>query len=118
MNNDMNDAQGRAKIETVPAALLDIHQRLLEDGATWRADLPFSAIRATQELAEQTASQGRKIDRDGHMPVMTQPPTSPQRDVTWTRRLVASAAIIVVVGLLGALFVTFARGRADTHLTS
>ena len=118
MNNDMNDAQGRAKTETVPAALLDIHQRLLEDGATWRDDLPFSAMRATQALAEQTAPQGRKIDRDGRMPVMTQPPTSPQRDVTWTRRLVASAAIIVLVGLLAALFATFAYNRIGAHLTS
>jgi hypothetical protein len=42
----------------------------------------------------------------------------PRRDVSWARRLVASAAIIVVVGLLAALFATFARGRNDTHLTS
>jgi hypothetical protein len=42
----------------------------------------------------------------------------PRRDVSWARRLVASAAIIVVVGLLAALFATFARGRNDTQLTS
>jgi hypothetical protein len=118
MNNDMNDAQGRAKTETVPAALLDLHQRLLEDGATWRADLPFSAMHATQALAEQTAPQGRKIDRNGRMPVMTQPPTLPRRDVTWTRRPIASAADIVVVGLLAALFATFALHRIGAHLTS
>src|SRR6476469_4231641 len=52
------------------------------------------------------------------MPVMTQPPTSPRRDVTWTRHLVASAAIIVVVGLLAALFATFAYNRLGAHLIS
>jgi len=126
MNNDMSDAQGRAKTETVPAALLDLHQRLLEDGAAWRADLPFNAMRATQALAEQTTPQrsaNERNRRNGRMPVMTPPPDSPhlpqtpRRDVTWTRRPVASAAIIVVAGLLAALFATFAHSRNDTRLT-
>ncbi len=42
MNSDMNEAQ-----ETVTVALLEIHQRLLEDGAAWRDDLPLGATRST-----------------------------------------------------------------------
>ena len=59
MNRDMNDAQRSASQEAVSAELRTIHERLLEDGVNWRDDLPFSAMRATQELAEQTAPQGR-----------------------------------------------------------
>jgi hypothetical protein len=52
MNNDMDDAQQAARDEAVPAALLDIHQRLLDDGAHWRKDLPLVATRSTQVIPE------------------------------------------------------------------
>ncbi len=100
------------------AALLEIHQRLLEDGAAWRDDLPLGATRSTQAPAEQTTPHGLLNERTEHVAVMTQPPNTPRRDVSWGRRLVASAAIVVVVGLLAALFATFAHNRNDTHLTS
>ena len=113
MNSDKNDAQ-----ETAAAALLEIHQRLLEDGVAWRDDLLLGATRSTQAPAEQTTPHGPLNERTEHVAVMTQPPNTPRRDVSWGRRLVASAAIVVVVGLLAALFATFAHNRNDTHLTS
>ncbi len=113
MNSDKNDAQ-----ETAAAALLEIHQRLLEDGVAWRDDLLLGATRSTQAPAEQTTPHGPLNERTEHVAVMTQPPNTPRRDESWGRRLVASAAIVVVVGLLAALFATFAHNRNDTHLTS
>jgi photosystem II stability/assembly factor-like uncharacterized protein len=124
MNSDMNDEQRLAGQEAVPAALLDIHQRLLEDGAVWRDDLPFGATHAAQAFPEGTTPQRpahERSERNGRPPMMTplpDIPRTPRREVNWARRLVASAAIIVVVGLLGALFATFARGRTDTHVAA
>jgi len=102
----------------VPAALFDIHQRLLEDGADWRDDLLLGATRSTQSPAEQMTPHGLLSERTEHVAVMTLPPNIPWRDVSWGRRLIASAAIVMVVGSLAALFATFAHSRNDTHLTS
>jgi hypothetical protein len=124
MNKDWNDAQRSAARETEPAALLDIHQRLLEDGAAWREDLPFGATRAPQALHDMSATPQRQRSAsdpkewNGRMTVMTQPPKMPWREVSWARRLIASAAIIVVVGLLAALFASFARGRDGTRVAA
>jgi hypothetical protein len=120
MNRDMNDAQRSAAQDSVPAALLDIHQRLLEDGANWRDDLPLGATQSLYETAPQRSANERNESNgwSGRMTALAQPPNMPRRDVSWTRRLVASAAILVVVVLLGALFATFARGRNDTRITA
>jgi hypothetical protein len=114
----MNDAQRSAAQESVPAALLDIHQWLLEDGAAWRDDLPLGPTQALQETAAAPHHQRSADEQSGRINVMTLPPNMPRRDVSWGRRLIASSAIVVVVGLLAALFATFAHGRNDTHLTS
>jgi hypothetical protein len=118
MNRDMNDTQRSVAQDSVPAALLDIHQWLLEDGAAWRDELSPGAPQALQETATAPHHQWSANEQRGRMAVMTQPPNTPRRDVSWGRRLVASAALVVVVGLLAALFATFAHGRNDTHLTS
>ncbi|HEX3270037.1 MAG TPA: sialidase family protein [Ktedonobacterales bacterium] len=120
MNRDVNDAKRSAAQDSVPAALLDIHQQLLKDGAAWRDDLPLGATQALQETAP--APQRSVNERSGtngwsgRMTALAQPPNMPRRDVSWGRRLIASAAILVVVGLLGALFATFARGRNDPRV--
>src|SRR5262245_50376036 len=118
MNSDMNDVKRSAALDSVPAALLDVHQRLLEDGAAWRDELPLGATQALHETAVTQYGERPANDQSGPMPVMAQPPNMPRREVSWGRRLIASAAIVVVVGLLAALFASFARGRIDTHLTS
>jgi hypothetical protein len=116
MNSDMNDAQRSAAQETVPAALLDIHQRLLEDGAAWRDELPLGATRSTQTGVEPFVSHRSTAKQQAHDGLLALPPVISRRDAGLIRGLVASAAIIVVVGLLAALFATFARGRNDRHL--
>jgi hypothetical protein len=120
VNSDMNDAQPlAAQTEAVPAELRTIHQRLLDDGAHWRNDLPLVATRSTQVMPETgMVTERGTVERRERATVLAQPPTMPRRDVSWARRLVASAAIIVVVGLLAALFATFARGRGEVGLTS
>ncbi|HEY7021980.1 MAG TPA: sialidase family protein [Ktedonobacterales bacterium] len=113
----MNDAKRSAAQDSVPAALLDVHQRLLEDGATWRDDLQLGATHALQETAPAPQRSVNEANEwNGRIMALAQPPNTPRRDATLTRRLVASAAILVVVGLLGALFATFARGRNDTRV--
>jgi hypothetical protein len=118
MNEDTRNTQRSAAQDGVPAALHDIHQRLLEDGAAWRDGLPLGATRSPQALAEQTASHGLLGQQSGRVTVKTHPPNTSRRDVSWGRRLTASAGIVVVVGLLAALFAAFAHGRSATHLTS
>jgi hypothetical protein len=120
MNRDINDAKRSAAQDSVPAALLDIHQRLLEDGANWRDDLPLGATQSLYETAPQRSVNERdgRNGWSGRMTALAQPPNTPRRDVNWMRRLVASAAILVVVGLLGALFAAFAHSRNDTHRAS
>jgi hypothetical protein len=114
MNSEMNEPQ-----EAVPAGLRDLHQRLLEDGAAWRADLPLGATRSIQALHESTPlPQQAANERNGRSTVMTQPPARLRRDVSWARRIIASAAIIAVVALLGALFATFAHSRNEPRVAA
>jgi len=118
--SDMNDAQPlAAQTEAMPAELRTVHQRLLDDGAQWRNDLPLAATRSTQVMPETgMVTERGTVERRERATVLAQPPAMPRRDVSWARPLVASAAIIVVVGLLAALFATFARGRGEVGLTS
>jgi hypothetical protein len=118
MNSEMNNAQRSAAQDTVPAALLDIHQRLLEDGAAWRKELPFGATRSTTAGVDPMALQRPTARPQGQDNLLTASPVMPRRDTALIRGLVASVAILVVVGLLAALFATFARGRDDTHLVA
>jgi hypothetical protein len=118
MNRELNDAKRSAAQDSVPAALLDIHQRLLADGAAWRDDLTLGATGSTPACVEQTTPHNLLSERTGRRALMAPPPTMTRRDVRWGRRLIASAALVVVVGLLATLFASFAHGRHDTRLTS
>jgi hypothetical protein len=115
MSKEMNNAQRSAAHDTVPEALLEIHQRLLEDGAAWRDELSVGATPSTKAGVEPMTPQRSTIERHRSGTIQAQPTHTPRRDVSWSRRLIASAAIIVVVGLLAALVATFARGRGETR---
>ena len=118
MHSDMNDAQRSAEQETVPAALLAIHQRLLEDGAAWRDELPLGATRPMKAAVESMTLKRPTAKQQAHDGLPTAPPVMPRRNAGLIRGLVASVAILLVVGLLAALFATFARGRNDTRLVA
>jgi hypothetical protein len=120
MNKDLNDARRSSDgSQTIPAELHEMHQRLLEDGARWRSEIPLVtadhvwAYEGSAPVAHRATSERRDSAA-----VKTPPPHPTRRDTNLARGLVASLAILLVVGLLATIFATFGRGKNGARLAT
>lgn len=111
-------------LDILSPAVEELHTRLLEDGAAFRAELPDittvtrhalllvapnDAINSTIEAGDEPESE-LEISR---VPLSraVQPTTAHPNVHIHIHRLTAVAAMLTIVGLLAALFVTLAPGR-------
>ncbi|MGH2517409.1 MAG: hypothetical protein ACRDHP_17305, partial [Ktedonobacterales bacterium] len=107
-----------AELETLSPVELALHTRLLDDGAAFRARLPDVAQVTRRAIllvdADAPHLSGDEpeialVDKPASRERITARDTPPPRHAV--RRLPALAATLAIVGLLVALFATFAPGR-------
>lgn len=113
-------------VEMLPAELEAVHQRLAQDGAAWREQLPSSEALATRVTAivertprapdrgsaQTTPTETRELDV---RPVSPGPATQPRDGWRRTRGLVGVAAAVVIVGLIGTVLSEVNVGRSGKH---
>jgi hypothetical protein len=117
---DLNgSASPQADDDALPAELTPVHERLVADGAAWRAHVPpaqtviagararlvdsASATRPAQPANPSRQRAPDSLDR-ARPPTTTQvrPPTSLRRE------LISTSAAVLIVGLIGAVLYAFA----------